>query len=254
MKVLVYIMLGLGLLVTALFLYVRVKSGGLKAALIKGLASIFFILTAVMSSLANNLVPYSFAILVVLGLVFGLVGDILLDLKLVYPKDNDIYLYSGMASFALGHVSYLTAIYIYMTSITGALIPLTLILPLGVSILFACAAVLGGPIMGLNYGKFKVPSFIYAFLLSFMMFASVAGLIVAVNKLVWIVLLIGAILFVISDLILSQQYFTVKEEVLEDSTKVVTYPKAKTPILVIINHITYYLAQFLIALSILFYI
>ncbi|HSV87129.1 MAG TPA: lysoplasmalogenase family protein, partial [Bacteroidales bacterium] len=54
----------------------------------------------------------------------------------------------------------------------------------------------------------------------------------------WIMLFSGATLFIISDLILSMQYFGPADN-------------ARKPALVVANHVTYYLAQFLIAFSIL---
>jgi len=85
----VYTSLALGIIVTVLFLYVRVKRGGVDGVIVKTLASVFFVLTAVLGSLANPAVKPEFYLLMILGLVFGLIGDIVLDLKVDYTKDND---------------------------------------------------------------------------------------------------------------------------------------------------------------------
>ena len=219
MDYLVYVTLALGVIATVFFLYVRVKHGGVKGVLTKTLASVFFILTAVFSFIAKKeVVSVEFGSLVIMGLVFGLIGDIVLDLKVVYPADGDIYLFSGMASFALGHICYLTAIYLEVAKIISIEANLiVLLVPMAIAVVFALLAVLGGPLMKLKYGKFTAPSLIYAFLLAFMMCATGAALIVTkgLNPL-WIIMFIGAVMFVVSDLILSQQYFFVVKKTNEN--------------------------------------
>ena len=244
-----YVILALGMLSMTAFLIVRVKKCGVESTLLKTLTSAFFILTAVVAFISNRGVTPIFAGFIIFGLVMGLIGDIVLDLKVNYPKDSDKYLYAGMSAFAVGHVSFMVAIYM---SFSWTLV--TLLVPMAIAVVLACGAVFSGPLTGLKYGKFTVPSLIYAFLLSFMMFASGAAAIVTGFSTLWVIMFVGAVMFLISDLILSQSYFTVKEEKDSDGKLLsVTYPKATTPILVITNHITYYAAQFLIALSILFF-
>lgn len=253
MDYLVYVSLALGVIATVFFLYVRVKHGGVKGVLTKTLASVFFILTAVFSFIAKKeVVSVEFGSLVIMGLVFGLIGDIVLDLKVVYPADGDMYLFSGMASFALGHICYLTAIYLEVAKIISIEANLiVLLVPMAIAVVFALLAVLGGPLMKLKYGKFTAPSLIYAFLLAFMMCATGAALIVTKGlSPLWIVMFVGAVMFVVSDLILSQQYFFVVKKTNENGEEVIERPKAMTPSLVIVNHATYYIAQFLIAMSI----
>ncbi len=246
---LTYVILALGMLSLTAFLIIRVKKCGVESTLLKTLTSAFFILTAIVAFVSNESVSPIFAGFILFGLVMGLIGDIVLDLKVNYPADSDKYLYGGMSAFAVGHVSYMVAIYM---SFSWNLV--TLLVPMAIAVVLALGAVFSGPLMGLKYGKFTLPSLIYAFLLSFMMFASGAAAISTNFSTLWVIMFVGAVLFLISDLILSQSYFTVKEEK-DGEGKVlsVSYPKAKTPVLVITNHITYYAAQFLIALSILFF-
>lgn len=235
-----YAALGLGIAATILFLVVRVKKGGIPGLLTKTLASIFFILTAVFACVAKPEAISSYGIYIVVGLVFGMLGDIWLDLKWVYPDDNDIYTYSGMVSFGLGHVFFLYAIY----SVSGimALNIWYFFVPLIVAILFGIVAILMEKPMKLEYGNFKIISMSYGAILAFMTLASGAAFNQSgyKNKL-WLMMTLGGIFFIISDLILSGIYF--------DKNK-----SKNTPINVILNHVTYYIAQFLIASSIMFYI
>ena len=89
-------------------------------------------------------------------------------------------------------------------------------------------------LMKMQFGKFLIPSIIYAFLLTlFLACTIIAGFLTAFTVPI-IMLVVGAGLFLLSDLVLSMIYFDGHE----------------SNALVIINHVLYYAAQFLIALSI----
>ena len=61
------------------------------------------------------------------------------------------------------------------------------------------------------------------------------------------ILLAGAILFVLSDMVLSMTYFS---KTADYERKGMLNPESR--LMIIVNHATYYLAQFLIALSLLY--
>ncbi|MDD4840255.1 MAG: lysoplasmalogenase [Clostridia bacterium] len=242
----VYALLAIGILATALFLYVRIKKGGLPGTLTKTLASVFFILTGAVAFIANPNCDRVFGLLILVGLVFGLIGDILLDLKYCYPQDNELYTFSGMGAFALGHISYLTAV--YYTFYTGNLV--TLLVPIAVATVIACLVVFGGPMLGMKYGKFKVPALVYAFLLTFMLTANIIFLIVTPGVTAfWIIMAIGGLMFIASDLALSQTYFVYKKQIDETGNEVEKLVYENKPGFVIFIHVTYYAAQFLLAMA-----
>ena len=111
--VLFFITLSLGILAALLFLYVRVKKGGIPGLITKALASVFFILTAVAATaLCDAYAVSNYCLFIIFGLVMGMLGDIWLDLKWVYPSDNDVYTFAGMGSFGIGHVFYLFGLYL----------------------------------------------------------------------------------------------------------------------------------------------
>jgi hypothetical protein len=248
MQIVVYALLGAGAVSCALFLAVRVKSVGPAALLLKTLTSVFFIATGIFAFMSNAAIDTVFGLLVIFGLVFGLLGDIMLDLKFCYPKDNDIYTYAGMGCFALGHISYLSGI--YLTFYTGDL--LTLLLPIAGAVVFACVAVFGGPMLKMRYGKFKLPSLIYGFLLSFMLLTNIAFLAVSPSPF-WVLMMLGGLMFIVSDLVLAPMYFTFKKTVDEAGNEIEVLALAKSPLLVIVNHVTYYAAQFLLAVALLLF-
>ena len=234
---------------TVVFLAARVtiatrnKSYGVLTTMLKALASLGFIAIAVtaiyMGGINGTGLHVRSAIFIVAGLVMGLIGDIVLDLKVVYygEKEEDVYLTSGMVSFGIGHIFYFVAILLYFTSsiVSWAIIGICI----AVAAVVAFGMVFGGTkFMGFNFGKFTIHSICYAFLLLFMGALGIA---------VWVkgaganphvpVFSIGMILFLLSDVVLTQMYFGGK-------------PRDKT--LCVINHALYYAAQIMIA-SFVFY-
>lgn len=231
-----YILLALGIISLIFFLVLRDKNGSPIATVIKTLTSLFFIATAFAAFGENNTVTYDRIIvpgaLIIMGLVLGLVGDITLDLKINYQrmlKDSDTYTFAGMSSFGISHILYIVALsLLYYFNAWSLLVAvgLTAII-FGVSIF----------IMKMNFGKWLIPSILYGFLLT--LFASNAAAIAITEATVGvdlILLLVGSILFLLSDLILSMTYFEGK-----DSRG-----------MIVTNHVLYYAAQFLIAISIMF--
>lgn len=231
-----YIMLALGVLSLIGFLIVRDKNGSPLATVLKTLASLFFIATAVAGLLENATVSYDRiivpALLIIMGLVMGLVGDITLDLKITYQKmikDSDTYTFAGMASFGIGHILYIVAISMLYEFSGWAIL-------VGVGLNAAIFAV-SIFLMKMKFGKWLIPSITYGFLLA--IFMCVAGASCIIEKTVGpdlILFLIGSILFLLSDLVLSMTYFDGKD----------------SKIMIIINHVLYYAAQFSIAVAVLY--
>jgi hypothetical protein len=175
-----------------------------------------------------------------MGLVMGLVGDITLDLKITYQKiikDSDTYTFAGMASFGIGHILYIVAISMLYEFSGWAIL-------VGVGLNAAIFAV-SIFLMKMKFGKWLIPSITYGFLLA--IFMCVAGASCIIEKTVGpdlILFLIGSILFLLSDLagyvtaqpMLSMTYFDGKD----------------SKIMIIINHVLYYAAQFSIAVAVLY--
>lgn len=215
-----------------IFLYLRVSRKAVWALLAKTSTSVFFILFALLS-MWQNPNSFSFALFIVAGLLFSLLGDIFLDLKVVYTKDQDMYLYVGMVVFSLAHVFYSFALYIFF----GAPFLWALIL---LAIFFSAAVVFSEKLLKLKMGKFKLPAFLYGSMLTLTLLISLYHAIFHFS-IFFLLMSSGAFLFLISDLILSQMYFSVPAE------------KGNTSLNIVLNHLTYYFAQFLIASTILFF-
>lgn len=219
------------------FLKERIKNYSVKGTAIKSLASVFFIAVAISawySCIYSNNIKIM-GLFIILGLLFGLLGDIWLELKCVFVKEDKIFTYLGFIVFAIGHIIYITGMNIQYY-IEGNVI--YLIIPFIVAFLFTIGVLLLEKPMKVKYGKYKAIVIGYSFILSLMM-AMAGSLAVLYNfkNMALNLMFIGGIFFVISDLILSGTYFG------EGKSR---------PVDLISNIVVYYLAQYFIAFSLLF--
>jgi len=98
-----------GMALQAIFIIVEHKEKFVPAVILKGSAAILFcIIGAVAMTTAS--VNQSFAKLIVFGLCFGAMGDILLNLRFVFSKIGQKIFLLGVAAFLTGHILYLCAI------------------------------------------------------------------------------------------------------------------------------------------------
>lgn len=225
------VIIAVGVLTTIAFLILRVTKGGLPAMYCKAGASLCFIGTAFAAfSYSRNHFEYS--VMMILGLIFSLLGDIWLDLKYVYDKDKDIFLYSGFICFMCGHVFFVSAIaYEYFGYKLWHFL-----LGSACCVLVAIGVMLTEKPMKLNYGKFRKIVVIYTFFVSMTTATSIIGMCCNGFTGKYILLSIGSVAFLLSDLVLSSIYFG---------------DNKNTKSNVIINHILYYFAQFALAATIL---
>ena len=234
-----YILLVIGAVFLTAFLSFRTKDGGILPAALKTITSFLFVATAVAAVIGNYSMTGSlsakkllFMGLIVLGLVAGLIGDLTLDLKITYRDSNmrhsDLYTYFGMAAFGVGHILYIVAIALYF-----GFSPWTLLIALGATAAIFCVSVF---VLKTDFGKFLVTSIVYTFLLTLFAANAIAAGVIAGFSLTVILLSVGAGLFLLSDLVLSTIYFDG-----DDSRG-----------MIVVNHVLYYAAQFLIAVSLLY--
>lgn len=195
---------------------------------LKNATSIFFILTAV-CGIVKNSASWKYGLLIVVGLVFGMLGDIYLDQKWVYPKDMKQYLYAGFICFGIGHLFYIPAL------VTTAHISMKLmIIPVIVGVVVAVGNLLLEKPMKQKFGEYKTIVTVYSFILAAMVATAVVAAFVSKHP-AFIVYAIGSVLFLVSDLVLSPMYFGEGKN---------------TPTNFIVNHVTYYLGQYMIAFSV----
>lgn len=240
MEGLVVGIIALGVIVTIFFLVLRVTKGGLGAMFVKAGASACFIGTAFITFVYNiekngfEKSNFEYGILMLLGFIFSLLGDIWLDLKYVHKECSRPYTYAGFICFMIGHTFFIPAILLGYANYELWMIPHLI----GSCVIFAIIAALMEKInKNLDYGEFRVITLIYALFVAATMFVSINGLFLFEFSKKYLILTIGSVAFVLSDLVLSSIYFE----------------KGKnTKVNVIINHTLYYLAQFMFASTLLF--
>lgn len=227
----IYIPVAVGAAFLVAFLVKCKNERSVGGVFLKNAVSIFFILTAVFG-LALNPGCLEYGLFIISGLVFGMLGDIYLDQKWVYPNDMKKYLYAGFISFGIGHLFYIPG----MVRAAGLDFKLLLI-PLAAGAVVAVGNLLLEKPMKQNFGEYKVIVTIYGFILAFMAATAVVCAVVT-GKTAFILFAAGGVFFLISDLILSPMYFGEGKN---------------TPVNFVLNHVTYYLGQYLIALSVFFF-
>ncbi len=215
---------------TLCFILLRNRGASVYTVLLKSMASFCFIVTfmASLSFQEDFLVAY---IGLGLGLVCGLIGDILLELK-VFNKDTEReYLNGGFVSFGVGHFFYIFALISMATTewkVGSLLMPILISVALA-GVFTLCTYIVTKKVMKMDFGKDTIITMVYSFILSFVTILAISF---AILNPAFISLAIGFVLFTLSDLVLSMMYFG---------------GKADSVMLHIINHTLYYLAQIIIA-------
>lgn len=232
MEWLFFAVLIIGIAVTAVFLYLRVTEGGMKAMFAKVAASLCFIATALVAFSLNR-DNFEYAILIIFGLVFSMLGDIWLDMKYIYKEQSDMYSFAGFGSFMVAHTMFVPAVlmgyaeYLWWHFVVDAI----------TCSLFIINTIMTEKRGKVAYGKFRIITIVYTAFVMATTLLSINGFVASGFKSVkYIVLIIAGVLFALSDLVLLYIYFGGK-----NNKKYV-----------LANHILYYAAQFVMASSILF--
>ncbi len=125
MKPIHYLFILAGFVLQALFIKSEHEEKYLLADILKGAASLMFVLIGYNAfQTVNN--PFNRQFFY--GLLFGMIGDILLNLRYVFPKHGQKIFLAGILAFLIGHVLYLVAlipqarhVWIWYCIIIGAL-------------------------------------------------------------------------------------------------------------------------------------
>lgn len=225
--IMIFYILGAAILLVLLYIVIEIKGSALNAFFMKALASFGFIMVFVNASFERDLLK-PFIFLFLLGLVSGLLGDLFLALRPLRPKEeNEMLINRGILAFSIGHVFYFFGLLMISDFHNMAIV---------VSVSVTILVIVMSYVLKFDMKKNRISSYIYSFLI-FLMVGQTIGL-SSVEGFSGgpLILMIGAILFGISDLILAPIYFK----------------GANDKKMVILNLMTYYGAQLLIALSILY--
>ena len=209
----------LSLAIMAVFIYFEKKEKYVLAVIFKGLASLCFVVLGVYSAKGGT----DFSQKVTIGLMLGMAADILLNLRMVFKKVGKIIFLVGILVFLSGHVMYILAL---LPECKNLLVPLII------------GAILTALILVWIFKQitaqmaFKIFGVFYIGAITIMNCIAVANLLsnpCGRN----VMFVIGAILFLLSDIVLILN----------------TFGKESKFSLRVTNLSLYYMGQILIALS-----
>lgn len=210
----------IGVILQACFIMVEREEKYLPAVVLKGLASLGFVLLGIHCSDKS-----SFANMIVAGLIFGMAGDILLNLRYVLTKIGKKVFLVGILIFMIGHIIYLAALLQKAPKVW---------MPVGIGILLA-AVLLKWIFSKVTAEKaFKIFGIFYVGAVSMMAVVSIWNWLM-IGGTGTMIFALGGVLFLISDVVLIFNTFT---ETTKFSMRVT-------------NLSLYYIGQILIACSLL---
>lgn len=226
-----YIVLSVGVVVSLVFCYQRRLGFSIKNLLFKSVSSLCYLLTAVFA-LIDNVNAHTYGSLIIMGGALGLVGDILLDLKGIYKKDERVYLKGGFIFFLVGHIFYIAAI-VYSIKLKWWIV----LLGAAVSAVIGVLTVLSANLMKVHYGAYRKIVAVYVAFLAMTTVMSATAMIVSSFEKGYVLMAVGSLLFLLSDAVLSNTFFGRGKDKKHH---------------LFINHFLYYAGQYLIAASIMF--
>ena len=226
-----YIVLAVGVVVSLIFCYQRRLGFSVKNLLFKSVSSLCYLLTAVFALIENSS-AYTYGSLIIMGGALGLVGDILLDLKGIYKREEKIYLKGGFIFFLIGHIFYICAL-VYSLKIKWWIVLASAV----ISAIIGIATVAMANIMKVHYGAYRKIVAIYVAFLAMTMLTSVCAAVISSFQKGYVLMAIGSVLFLLSDAVLSNTFFGRGKD---------------KPRHLFINHFLYYAGQYLIAASVMF--
>ena len=227
------VLICLGAVSLTLFLLEKIRKYSVKATMIKAVTSLFFIAVSAVSLYIKG--QHYLTLFVTLGLFLGLLGDIWLDFKYVFKEHEKTFTYAGFLMFLVGHAFYISGMFLEFYKGQN---PLYIILPLVGGALISVMNLFIAKPMKLDYSGYKAISIAYGFFLFSMTLSALSlSIMLGFTSTTLIMMFIGGLLFTVSDLILSGTYFGKGKE---------------RPVDIITNSVTYYAAQFVIALAMFF--
>ena len=225
LKVLLTALVVIGFVLQILFIKVEHEEKYVLADILKGSASLMFV---IIGYLAYTRVNNPFNKLFFYGLIFGMIGDILLNLRFVFKKNGQKIFLAGILAFLIGHILYLLALlpqarapWLYYFAAAGALAAAGLLIYIFKTMDVKLA--------------FKIFGVFYLGAV-FIMSAIAIGIAIFIPNTRSLVYAIGAVLFTASDVVL---IFNTFSGVTKFSMRIT-------------NLLLYYMGQILIAVS-LFY-
>ena len=182
-----FVLLVLCAVLARIFLIEEAKEEYVKAVILKGLASLCFVIIGFMCNPGNHV-----SNLIVAGLVIGCVADVMLNLRMVFKEKGQLIFLVGILVFLTGHIMYLAAV-----------LPLCPYKPACIIIGLVLTALLMVWIFQRITAKPAFKIFGVVYIGAIMLLNCVAiGNVIAAQSPFNLVFAIGAVLFLVSDIVL----------------------------------------------------
>lgn len=232
--VIAIILLCLGVVASSLFIISKVIHYSLKTIVLKTIAALFFVALGIYGAVVTS-GPTLFKVFLVLGLFFGMLGDTFLGFKYITTKTKNLWILAGLFAFAFGHIFYVVALFVG-NYIPGN--PWFIILPFITASALSALYMAIAPKMGVRFGKMLPFGIYYLFCLTSMVSTSLfMNILHGFSAINLVMFFIGAVCFLASDFMLTGAYFKAGQ---------------RSKAYMAIYSVFYYIAQFLIAFSLLF--
>lgn len=226
--IIIYTLIALAVICSSIFIIWQEKQKPWFSLCLKAIASLSFSILGITGMFLSTSL-FTPMLFITLGLVTSIIGDLLLA-GINYDNLNKEHtIISGMIAFSVAQIFYFVGLMLW-TGFT--------FWPIVIAIVFAVGSILLEKPLKLEFGKTKYFAGAYAFFLALTVAQSIFTAVSLAFSTAGILLMIGFILFLLSDLVLELIYF-------KNGSNIVT--------LTYINLLLYYAAQILIATSI-FYI
>lgn len=223
---LLILLISAGVILETLFIMQSYRRHNVRCVLLKTTASLMFVLLALQCIRLRGADTY--AVYVAAGLVFGMLGDLLLALRYLSRRLHDFWFVSGTLAFFFGHVLYVLAVLTAAPRAWACAIPITLV-ALAVAGFYSHA-------MEVKAGKIMPLGVVYIGGVIFVASCALTGAFLTGSRALFLFFL-GGLCFSLSDNMLV----------------VLSFGRNDSPYRNAVLHVLYYMAQIFIALSILFY-
>ena len=220
---------------SGIFIASKVINYSFKTIIFKTIASLFFV--ALGAYLVAVIPGHTlFKVFTLLGLIFGMLGDVFLGFKYITTKTKKLWILLGMFAFLLGHIFYIVALFVefYVPGNWWYIL-----LPFVTAICMCAIYMVIAKRVGIDFGPKMLPfGLMYLFCLTTMLSTALyMAILQGFSNVTSILFLVGAMCFATSDFMLTGSYFK---------------PGQRPKYYGAVYSVFYYLAQFIIAFSIFF--
>ena len=221
------LLIAAGCILETLFIMQSYRRRNLPGIILKAAASLMFVLLGLQCIRICGESSYAFYVLI--GLLFGMLGDLLLALRFLSKRLHNVWFVSGTLAFFTGHIFYVLAVLTAAPRAWTYAIPITLV-ALAVAGYYSHA-------MEVKAGKIMPLGVVYIGCVIFVAACALTGALLSGSRALFLFFL-GGLCFSLSDNMLV----------------VLSFGKNDSPYRNAVLHVLYYMAQVFIALSILFYV